>query len=192
MPTGLFSIEITDHKWICDNPDDPQDLCSHGCVTLRYGDKILAEENVSTSASALMLMRSLEGGHIPNPKGPPQLLPCCGHTMWPQEDSDDVLLLGCPSGIDPEVRHVGEMIVLTFKDGIKVKISREEYASAVLEFVHVVEDFYAACSPKILPDDDFERRGYELFWSEWRRRKKRLFGESEFRVPAFLDLQIPV
>lgn len=192
MPSELFSIEITDSKRICDNSDDPQDLCSHGHVTLRYGDKILAEENVSTSASALMLMRSLEGGHIPNPKGPPQLLPCCGHTMLPQEDSDDVLLLGCPSGIDPEVRHFGEMIVLTFKDGIKVKISREEYASAVLEFVHAVEDFYAACSPKILPDDDFERRGYELFWSEWRRRKKRLFGESEFRVPAFLDLQIPV
>ncbi len=100
MSSGLFSIDITNHKWICDNPDDPQDLCSHGHVTLRYGNRILVEDDVTTSASALMLMRSLENDHALNPKGSIQLLPCCGHTMWSQEGSDDVLLLGCPSGID--------------------------------------------------------------------------------------------
>lgn len=100
MSSGLFSIDITNYKWICDNPDDPQDLCSHGHVTLRYGNRILVEDDVTTSASALMLMRSLENDHALNPKGSIQLLPCCGHTMWSQEGSDNVLLLGCPSGID--------------------------------------------------------------------------------------------
>ena len=58
MSSGFFSIDITNHKWICNNPDDPQDLCSHGHVTLRYGSRILVEDDVTTSASALMLMRS--------------------------------------------------------------------------------------------------------------------------------------
>ncbi len=177
MSSGLFSIEITNPIWICDNPDDPYDLCSHGHVTLRYGDEVFAEDDVATSAAALMLMRSLENDHIPNPKEPPQLLPHCGHTMWPQEDSDDVMLLGCPSGIDPEVRHIEGKIALTFADGRILRISKEEYAAAILGFIHEVENFYAACSPKILPNDDFDRRGYEIFWEEWHRRKRQLFGE---------------
>lgn len=176
MSSDLFSIEITNPIWICNNPDDPHDLCSHGHVTLRYGNKVLAEDDVTTSAAALMLMRSLENDHLPYPDSSSQLLPCCGHTMLPQEDSEDVLLLGCPSGIDPEVRHIEGRIALTFQDGLSIQINKEEYAAAVFEFVDHVEEFYAACSPKILSDDDFDKRGYELFWEEWHRRKRRLFG----------------
>jgi hypothetical protein len=41
----------------------------------------------------------------------------------------------------------------------------------VLALVAQVKNFYAACTPKVEPDD-VGREGWALFWAEWQARKR--------------------
>ncbi|MDD4493923.1 MAG: hypothetical protein PHV32_06190 [Eubacteriales bacterium] len=45
-------------------------------------------------------------------------------------------------------------------------ISYEEYKEAVIDFTKSVEEFYNQSNQKV-PFDDFEKAGYEAFWTEW-------------------------
>ncbi len=168
-----FSISITDHRWILDNPDDPHDLCSHGTVSVRLGSRVLAEDECTTSAGGLKLLRSLTEDH-PLGECNGQIIPHCGHGMYLQEGSRDVLLLGCNAGIDFGVHHDGDVVVLEMENGERIVLDRGEYEWAVLEFVDAVERFYARCSSKKLPDDKVDRQGYKAFWKEWKRRKREI------------------
>lgn len=165
-----FKIIYDNFSWVNGNIDDPNDLCLHGKVTV-----ILNKENLSynccTSASALRMLRTLKENHKAIPDTLEQMLPCCGMTMWPDDnDTKRVLVLGCTNGIDYAVEHKNNNIVITTESKNTYEIPFYIYKSEVLKFAHAVEDFYNSCTPKILPDNEFERKGYELFWSEWKRR----------------------
>lgn len=100
-----------------------------------------------------------------------QLLPCCGFNMWPDETSDDVLILGCPSGVDWWVEHQQNSVRLTAPGGGTVTLPFEAYRTQVLGFADQVEAFYQRSAPKEVPSDADDACGDERFWAEWHRRR---------------------
>ena len=82
--TSMIILTPTRLHWIKDDGDDQSDLCAHSPVLFQIEDKILvapSDGNVTVSAAAIYLLRTLERDHT---KGKPvgeQLLPCCGHAL---------------------------------------------------------------------------------------------------------------
>jgi len=169
----MFSLQITRMYWVLDDGNDnPGDLCLHGDVTVRIGD-ITLEDDCCVSAAALHLLRTLTNNHdyaLVEVRYMP-ILPCCRHAMWPQEDSDDVFICGCPNGTDFDVRHVNGSVQLHAPGIKKVIVSLEDYRQAVHTFADQVMAYYHASLPKIMPEEDYERKGYIAFWREWARRR---------------------
>lgn len=50
----------------------------------------------------------------------------------------------------------------------------EEYRQQVYRFADTIEAFYRQCTPKELPQDSFDRNGYQTFWKEWHRRRNQV------------------
>lgn len=150
--------------------DYPEDLCLHGHAVARIADQTL-EYDATVSATALYLLKSLTEDHIMYQDI--QMLPCCGHTLIANEDLSEVVISGCPNGIDWSVIHNDDIVVLELEDGTKDHISLDEYRAEVFRFADMIEDFYKACTPKVLPDEPFFRDGYIAFWNEWHKRRGR-------------------
>src|SRR5262249_9530414 len=149
------------------------DLCAHGGVLVTQDDRVLVDdrgENWTLSAAALFLLRSLVSDHTPQSRVGDQLFPCCGHAMYVQDASDDVVIVGCPRGRDWQVQHRAEKVVLVFEGERQVSIPEADWREAVLGFSDAVEAFYASCAEKQHLDPD-EAAGYKAFRAEWRRRK---------------------
>lgn len=77
------------------------------------------------------------------------MLPCCGFFYIPNEELDNVVISGCPNGIDWSVIHDGDKVILELDDGTKESVAIEDYRKAVYDFVDKVEAFYNSCSPKV-------------------------------------------
>lgn len=163
-----FTISATNLEWIDGAKDYPEDLCLHGHVVVTIANRVF-EYNATVSATSLYLLKSLTENHIIYQDN--QMLPCCGHTLIANDDLSNVIILGCPNGIDWSVIHNDESVVLELDDGTKEYISIDEYTEEVFRFADMIEDFYDACTPKVLPDDEFDRNGYIAFWNEWHRRR---------------------
>lgn len=150
--------------------DYPEDLCLHGHAVARIADHTL-EYDATVSATALYLLKSLTEDHIIYQDI--QMLPCCGHILIANDDLSEVVISGCPNGIDWSVIHNDDIVVLELEDGTKDHISLDEYRAEVFRFADMIEDFYKACTPKVLPDEPFFRDGYIAFWNEWHKRRGR-------------------
>ena len=163
-----FHIEATDLHWLEDC--EQTDLCLHGNARAIIGDRTLEYEECTVSSTALYLLKSLTEDHIIN-EAPNQMLPCCGHFILPAEDGKNVIVCGCPNGIDWTVRHGEGCVALILEDGYTVAVPIAEYRREVLTFVQKIEDFYHAAKPRKLSGEQWEWDVYELFWKEWHRRK---------------------
>lgn len=163
-----FSINASNFSWIDGQKDDPQDLCLHGHAVVHIADCVL-EYDATVSATALYLLKSITENHIIDEDI--QMLPCCGHTFLANNDRSGVHIVGCPNGIDWSVTHDADTVVLELADGTKDRIPLGEYAKEIFRFADEVEGVYHAYTPKILPEDPFERDGYIAFWNEWYRRR---------------------
>src|SRR5271170_6709041 len=103
----MVVLQPTSLRWMQGVPDD-QDLCAHGDVVFRIGQDELLDTNgkdLTVSAAALYLLRTLS---VPHTKAAPvgdHLFPCCGFAMWDIPDQEDVAVCGCPNGEDFEVLH---------------------------------------------------------------------------------------
>jgi len=173
-----FEIRILNQHWVAQEEKyKPNDLCSHGGIYLRIGDKVLSNDKGdvwTTSSTGLYLMKTLFSDYRVGDFSS-QLIPCCGHLFMANEDFDRVEILGCGNGIDWNIKHIGNtQINHTTLDGLAVTIDKKEYSKIVCEFVNQVEKFYANSAPKILPEDEFDRKGYEAFWREWKLLKKKI------------------
>ena len=165
---GTFKIDADNFSWIQGTEDDPNDLCLHGHAVAYIGNHQL-EYDATVSATALYLLKSLTENHIMYEDN--QMLPCCGFFYLPNETLDNVVISGCPNGIDWTIKHENDDVVLILPDGIEERVPMEEYREEVFRFADKIEDYYSKCKPKILPEEKFERDGYLAFWNEWHRRR---------------------
>ena len=176
---GIFRIEADDLHWIDGREDNADDLCLHGHATAVIGERKL-EYDATVSATALYLLKTLTEDHIIGQDN--QLLPCCGFMMIPEDDLENVAIVGCPNGIDWTVLHEGDAVRLILDDGYETVVDMDDYRREVLAFADKVEAFYDSCVPRALPDDEFEKNGYNAFWCEWRRRRGERTGKQESRA----------
>ena len=172
---GKFNIKATDLIWICDNPDDPNDLCLHGHVRAEIGEKVL-EDDGTVSATALYLLKSLTEDKLMYPNDL-QMIPCCGHFMIADENLTSVTICGCNNGTDWSTVHTDHGVKIILPTGEVTEISLDEYRAEVFAFADSIEAFYQSCTLKNLPDGEFERNGYIAFWNEWHRRRN-AYAES--------------
>lgn len=169
-----FELKIIRQRWINDDGlDDKEDLCSHGNVFVQIGNEILSSENDSfwcTSAAALHLMRTIKQDYKIG-DFPSQLIPCCGHFLHPDETGNSIMIVGCPNGIDWNVTHHDGIVKLMTVNNTLVNLSICDYKATVLNFVNEIESFYGNPDLKILPDDQFDKDSFHLFWKNWRELK---------------------
>ena len=164
-----FSIDADNLSWINGSKDDPEDLCLHGHAAATIGDRKF-EYDAAVSAAALYLLKTIEENHIIHQDN--QMLPCCGFFIVANEALDNVVIIGCPNGIDWSVLHNSDgFVTLVTDDGTEEVIPLADYKAEVYKFADKIESFYSSCSPKILPKDPFDRNGYIAFWNEWHRRR---------------------
>ena len=169
-------LEPVNLRWINGTADDPADFCAHGDVSFRIdGDALLepAGRDLTVSAATLYLLRTLSVPHTRDAPVGDHLFPCCGFGLYDVPDEPDVVVSGCPSGEDFEVRHQpdGSGVVVRAADGREWTVGWAEWRAAVFGFADRVSDFYAACSPKQPAAED--AAGYAKFMAEWARRRGR-------------------
>jgi hypothetical protein len=172
----VFSIELIKFYWIDDNTDNPDDLCLHGDVFVNIGNERI-ETSCTVSATALYLLKTLTEDHAIH-KGN-QMLPCCGHFYIPNSTNDTVDIRGCPNGMDWAVFHIGDNVRIINEQGEVRLVQMSVYKKAVYDFADTIQHIYEKCSPKNVPKDDFEKKGYTAFWNEWERRRNDL-GDAFF------------
>lgn len=168
-----FEIRLLTINWL-QNTDEEKDLCAHGKVFVRIENEVLSDlenQEWTVSSTALYLMRTIsEDYEIGNYAS--QLVPCCGFCFIKDKQSNRVVILGCPNGIDWTIHHVGNTVVHTSVNGETAKITQDTYKRQVLDFVNEVESFYRISKPKELPSDKEDIEAYQLFWNEWKELKQ--------------------
>ena len=165
---GVFKIRADQFEWINGAKDDPQDLCLHGRVTVQFGDTIL-EDHGTVSATALYLLKTLTEDKLMQPYDI-QMIPCCGYFLIANSDLTEVQISGCDTGTDWSTVHEGDSVRFILPTGQEEVVSLREYQYEVLDFAKSVKRYYDACTPKEIPEDEFDRNGYIAFWNEWHRR----------------------
>ena len=165
----LFRIDASNLHWMDDPVNDPDDLCLHGNAVAYIGDRKLEYEECTVSATALYLLKTLTEDHIIDQDN--QMLPCCGHTLIANDDLSEVVISGCPNGIDWSVIHADDSVRLILEDDYEVSVPIAQYRDEVFRFADLIERYYRASTPKIIPKDTFDRDGYLTFWKEWYRRR---------------------
>jgi hypothetical protein len=170
-------------RWIQGGADDPKDLCAHGDVEFRIGNDVLLGEangkDLTVSAAALYLLRTLSVPHTREAPVGDHLFPCCGFAMYDLPGQEDVVISGCPHGQDFEVGHQvgGQGVVIRAADGREWAVGWPQWRAAVFAFADRVSDFYAACSPKE-PADLADAAGFRKFAAEWERRRGDQLGRT--------------
>ena len=89
--------------------------------------------------------------------------------MFEVDDSDDVVIMGCPNGIDATIEHISEGVRITAECGESRIVPNAEWVDAVYNFSGAVREFYES-SAKKLPGDDVARSGFNRMLLEWKRR----------------------
>jgi hypothetical protein len=166
----MLTINATNLHWLSIEVPE-HDLCAHGGLVIRRGKEVLvndAEEVWTLSAAALFLLRTLDQDHTSESRVAEHLFPCCGHFMIAEENTEDVVIIGCPHGRDWSVIHQGDRVVLNFDDESTVILPWSEWRDAVAEFSRPIEIFYEKSAPKIPGEDDVP--GFTAFRAEWKRR----------------------
>lgn len=175
MDNQEFDIKILHLNWI-KHLDDPTDLCAHGSVYVKIADKIIVDEKDgdgwTLSAASLNLMRTLDRDYKPGDFAG-QLIPCCGFFLVADDEGDQVDICGCGSGFDWTIQHEDQLVRHIADDGEQAVIDKGDYQRMVLSFADKVQQFYEDSKPKALPSDEFDRKGYEAFWKEWKTLRNR-------------------
>jgi hypothetical protein len=174
QPNSTFDLQLLETFWITETNTE-HDLCAHGKVRVTVGPHTFFNDHATISATALLLLRSLERNHTEEFPLGEHLLPCCGHFLIYTEEMQEVHISGCMSGDDWMIIHQQNKVFLKMDKGIQTIVPFSAYKQTVLHFVDQVEQFYKNSPKKILPEDDFDRVGYLQFWKEWRLLRAKWF-----------------
>jgi hypothetical protein len=176
MTIEQFDLKILDLHWI-NNEDDPNDLCAHGHVYLKIGNEIVSDKESgdwTLSSTALSLMRTIDKDYKKN-NNDNQLLPCCGHFIIADDQGENVTIQGCGNGIDwTIIHHSNGTVEHVTEKGEKGIITNEDYRKLISGFADKVEQFYKDSKSKTIPEDDFDKKGYLIFWKEWKRLRNKI------------------
>ena len=173
---GSFRIDVDNFTWINGEADNPGDLCLHGHVCVQIGNTLL-EDTGTVSATALYLLKTLTQDKLMS-EHDIQMIPCCGFCLMANEELTEVDVLGCNNGTDWSTVHEGDHVRLILPTGQEEVVAFADYREEVCRFADKVEAFYNTCTPKIIPEDTFERNGYTAFWNEWHRRRGREYDRT--------------
>jgi hypothetical protein len=170
----MITLIAHDLCWIKGSLDDSADQCAHAHVEFHVnGTTFLSPKDGewTVSAAALYLLRTITLDHSEsNPIAEGNFLfPCCAFNAWPIQERFKVVCIGCTHGIDINITHSGDSVVIESDKG-KELVSEFEWRDAVLAFVKQVREFYDRSSPKDNLNDEFDREGWVRFWSEWNER----------------------
>lgn len=146
---------------------EKEDLCLHGAVRVCIGEDAL-EDEVSLSASALHLLRSVMNNHEPDMLA--KLFPTDGF-CWTPDGEGSIYLGGCPNGgIDGYISHEGDLVSIALENLPAVRVTLAEYRAEVFRFADQVEKFFSQSKPKVVTNE-LDKLWYPLFWQEWRYRR---------------------
>ena len=170
-----FEIELLEIHWLEETPEEI-DLCAHGQVRVRIGSEIIVDRKEkeiywTLSAMSVHLLRTIENNHNPENLVGEHLIPCCGHHIDHLENSTEVHIQGCFTGINFWVQHIDQNIMLTTESKTEILIPKNVYEIEIKNFVDKVEEFYKISKPKQLPDDNYDKIGYKMMWKEWKIRR---------------------
>src|SRR5262249_54458019 len=182
MPEEAFSIAIVSQGWLAGcSPEE--DLCSHGRIRLVIGGVVVSpgDEEYGISESALALLRTLTADHTSEcPVAERLVFHGCGA----------ILMMGCPIGIDWDVRHAPGAVELSdvrryeTTDGrpvlypqVRAALPAEDYRRAVVAFAAEAKALFAGV-PKAVTDS-FDREQYTAFWQEYERHLARFGTPAE-------------
>ena len=166
----MITLHLSNLHWFGDTQkEQQQDLCLHGHVLLKFDEDIISDEEWCVSAAALRFMHSIFSNHFMGDEQ--HMLPCCGHFMVSSDDNQSVGIYGCCNGVDFDVLHEGENIVIKTNDLKTYHYSFGEYHDIVLEFAKEVEQFFFDSPPRIISEREPEKSGFEAFKNEWFRLK---------------------
>lgn len=175
----MVSLVPESLRWM-ESDDEARDLCLHGKVRFQVDDELLVDPatsiDVTVSAAGLYLLRTLTREHTHSEPVGDHLFPCCGFAIEGSPETEDVLLLGCPSGLTFEVLHdtTGRAITLRNAAGLDWRVSAEDWREAVFAFADAVSSHYAASPPRQPNPED--ATGYRAFLAEWSRRRGAAFS----------------
>jgi hypothetical protein len=99
----MIVLRPVDLHWLKRSVDDPQDLCAHSPVEFVVDGDVLinpSDGDLTVSAAALYLLRTLSQPHTTHHRVGEHLFPCCGNMMLDVEGNDDVVIIECNKGID--------------------------------------------------------------------------------------------
>lgn len=180
MKQSKFTIQFQNLHWMSESP--LTDLCAHGSVRIRLGDRIIEESDLCLTTAALFLMRSVHENSKANAASTfvsKQLIPHCGHS-WIAAGSDVIVLSGCPIGIGWRVENLADRVVLSDFEWVSdtsgqsaisldpIDVPSTDYARAILDAVDTVKIFHCSQPQRIFTDED-ARDGYRAFWNEFAR-----------------------
>lgn len=164
---GIFRISANDLHWL-EGQDEKTDLCLHGHAVAVIGNETF-EYDCAVSATALYLLKTLTENHEIDKDN--QMLPCCGFSMFADDNLSNVTIVGCDNGIDWSVFHENGDVKIVLKDGHEEIVSLDDYKKEVFKFADMIENFYESSQPKTIPENEIDRNGYLTFWKEWHRRR---------------------
>ena len=170
----MFFVDATQLRWL---DDSAEDLCVHGNAVAIIGNERF-EYECNVSATAFYLLKTLTQNHIMGEDN--QLLPCCGHAIFPRgeaNDCSDLMIIGCPDGIDWTVVHCANGVKIITEQRNETFVEMGEYRKVVHGFVDKIKRFYEQSPQRKLTGDAFDRRMYDAFWEEWERRRKQTRGD---------------
>ena len=172
----MVELKALDLHWF-EGSEEERDLCAHSSVYLKIGIKSISDEKAgdwTVSASAYYFLKSLKETHDGSIE--PQLIPCCGFNMYVVGDNnDELLILGCPNGINWTILHKPNKIIHQFENGEIIETDFDEWRDVVCNFSDEIMNFYEISLPKVV-DDEEDRKGFELFMKEWKRLRIEAFN----------------
>ena len=164
----MFRIDILELCWLNGMPEE-NDLCAHGIVRVHIGGHVL-EDEVSMSAAALLLLRTVRDDHEPDEMA--KLFPTDGFCWTPASVNYPypIYLGGCPNGgFDGPVTHEGEVVRIALEGLPEVRVPLADYRAEVFRFADAVEALFRDSKPKVVTEVGLGDLWYPLFWEEWHR-----------------------
>ena len=164
-----MELYATDLHFLGDTQKDQvYDYCVHGKVVFKIDECNLSNDDSDwcVSASAYRFLHSLFENHFLGAEE--QMIPYCGHFLIPSQDKTSVTISGCPNGIDFDIIHEDNNIIIRTQDGTTYTVTFEDYKSTVLYYAKQIEDFYHQNSPRQF-EDKFDQDGFSAFCNEWYR-----------------------